>query len=353
MRFFTPFLMLGLVCSLLISCSTDNVPEEQDLSGAFTLEAFSTQTIYKVEAQNGHLFAGTDAGFHQFNIGTETNVAGSFYDAATIRTFSVLDENSWLVAAYFEGQTSDNLLRTDDAGGHWRPYRNGYGGADEWIPTTMDAVVAGSDTIVAARTSPFGTVGLSADGGKNWEDSWESWDNPTFGSSSFIKINSGQPQIITAGGSTALFVPVFLITYNGGEEWKVSSIIENSETDVTDAIINISSSDEILVGSTPVAFIRKSTNKGESWETVQSGNVILSFTRSPRNENIIYASGVNQNGRLFFTTTQNFGESWETIEMPDSPAGIRVNDMVSVMQSGKEVLYFGTNQGVYSYRFEE
>jgi hypothetical protein len=32
-------------------------------------------------------------------------------------------------------------------------------------------------------------------------------------------------------------------------------------------------------------------------------------------------------------------------------APIKVNDMISVMQNCHEVLYFGTNKGIYSYTF--
>ncbi|MDZ7704111.1 MAG: hypothetical protein U5L04_06465 [Trueperaceae bacterium] len=51
--------------------------------------------------------------------------------------------------------------------------------------------------------------------------------------------------------------------------------------------------------------------------------------------------------------SSDFGESWQTVEYEDGPTGIRVNDMVSLEVNGREVLYFGTNQGVYSYWFED
>lgn len=63
------------------------------------------------------------------------------------------------------------------------------------------------------------------------------------------------------------------------------------------------------------------------------------MTHSPRNLLIIYASGSNTTGKLFVLVSADFGDTWQTIEMEDGPTGIR------------EVLYFGTNNGVYSYTF--
>ncbi|MEO9884885.1 MAG: hypothetical protein ABJR05_11795 [Balneola sp.] len=269
--------------------------------------------MYKLESNGTSLFAGTDSGFYQLNLGSETSMRAIFYDSATVRTFSILDENSWLLAADFENQDLDNLYKTDDAGTNWQPYRNGYGGNNDWTPTTMDASIEGSDTLIAARTSPFGTVGLSRDGGRSWDSSWESWDNPTLATSSFVNIEQNDPEIIIAGGSTAIFTPIFLISYDRGENWDIHSIIENSEATVMDGIVNIESKDEVIVGAN-LAAILKSENRGESWETIQSGNIINSFTRSSRDGNIIYASGIIQNG--------------------------------------KEVLYFGTNKGLYSFTLE-
>jgi hypothetical protein len=53
--------------------------------------------------------------------------------------------------------------------------------------------------------------------------------------------------------------------------------------------------------------------------------------------------------RLFFLATNNFGDTWQTIEHPESPANIYVNDMVSVTEDGQEVIYLGTNKGLYSF----
>lgn len=41
------------------------------------------------------------------------------------------------------------------------------------------------------------------------------------------------------------------------------------------------------------------------------------------------------------------------IEWENSPAGVEVNDMATVMVDGREVLYLGTNNGVFTYRFEK
>jgi len=117
--------------------------------------------------------------------------------------------------------------------------------------------------------------------------------------------------------------------------------------------------DEMIAGirssgvSSSDTTLFKTTDGGDSWETVFSGASIRSLVHSARDGRIVYGSGQNAQGTLFFAATPDFGNTWEIIEMQNSPAGIRVNDIAAVEKEGREVLYLGTNKGLFSFTFRE
>lgn len=118
-------------------------------------------------------------------------------------------------------------------------------------------------------------------------------------------------------------------------------------------IINQKNAKYLLIGLSgsfmEANVIRKSTDSGETWDTVLEGNGIYTFTQSALDPEIVYASGRNQEGHLFFLASNNFGDTWQTLEHPESPSNIYVNDMVSIMEDNQEVIYLGTNKGLYSF----
>jgi len=128
------------------------------------------------------------------------------------------------------------------------------------------------------------------------------------------------------------------------------TVLKNTEDTIHDLLINPNSSDQVIIG---LGGILKTTDNGESWEAAFNEAAIYTFAHSARNPEIVYASGVNARGQLFFIASGDFGDTWQTVEFESGPTQIRVNDMVSVLENGNEVLYFGTNKGVYSYTFED
>ncbi|MEX0660899.1 MAG: hypothetical protein WEA58_06595 [Balneolaceae bacterium] len=141
---------------------------------------------------------------------------------------------------------------------------------------------------------------------------------------------------------------------NNGETWERITILGNEEgtveATVYDVTISSQNPEHVLAG---LGIIRKSTNNGETWTTVYNEAGIYTFTRSAGNPEVVYGSGENANGRLVFVASNDFGDTWEMVEFEENVStGLRVNDMVSVLQDGEEVLYFATNKGLYSYRFE-
>jgi photosystem II stability/assembly factor-like uncharacterized protein len=335
-----------------LGCNVTSQDEQQiSFDGEFTSQAMQDQVVHKLTVYNNQLFAGTSQGLASFNISTSLEYSGSFLQESTVPTFAIISDDNWLISADFEGDTaSSSIYRSTNRGNTWIEYNNDFGANHKVIPHTMDVRVDTTSTIFA-RPAALTVVAKSTDAGQSWETVVQSWENPNFGTSSFVKIDPNHPRNIWAGGATAYFRPNLLKSEDNGESWTGILVIEKVETTVFDVASHPSNNDIVLAGLG--IGIRKTTDGGQNWGTSFQQAGIHSFTHSADNPEIVYASGRNSAGTLFFVASGDFGNSWETIEMPDSPAGMQVNDMVSVMVDGQEVLYFGTNKGVYSYRFEE
>lgn len=50
-----------------------------------------------------------------------------------------------------------------------------------------------------------------------------------------------------------------------------------------------------------------------------------------------------------FFRSDDFGETWEEKVLGRKLSSVSVNDMISIMIDGMEILYLGTNKGVFSY----
>lgn len=349
---FVIYLILYFLPIFLASCGSSTGPGiPLNLEGRFSAVPLSDGEVYTLQRHNGRLFVATDQGLQLFDFIGEPQPKAVFFDTASVQSILVLDNDFWLAGVYFAENSGDNLFKSTDQGQSWQPFRNGYGGERQLTPTTMDGYIVGGDTVIFARTSGFGNVGRSLDGGRSWESVRQTWENPTLETNHFVRVNPDRPDKIWTGGATALFVPILFTSKNSGNDWEGFIPIENVETTVYDVAIHHKKSNQVMAGLG--IGIRRSTDNGKSWATAYNETAVFSLTHSASKTGVIYASGVNSQGTLFFAASGDFGSSWETVEMENSPTGIQVNDMVSVLQDEQEVLYLGTNKGVYSFTFEE
>src|SRR5699024_4684956 len=157
-------------------------------------------------------------------------------------------------------------------------------------------------------------------------------------------------------GSDAIFLPSLGKLDDCGNTWESITALENVEATVYDVAVHPVDANIILVGFSggvrPANIVRKSIDGGNTWQTVLKDIGVRTFAHSARNPQIIYVSGRSATSTLFFAVSRDFGDSWERIKLKDETTGIWVNDMISVIQNGHEVLYFGTNKGVFSYTIE-
>jgi len=349
------FLFVLLFC---ISCSTNSDKRNIDFFGEWNEAALQHTVIKFMEKDEEGLFVGSNTGLYYcinyteeyINLGLkEKEIRGvvRFSDGELLAGTKAFDFSS--------GDTTLYLLKPGME--KWEPFMNNFGGENgeyTYISKGPFKRTGASDTIWVRVGN---AVARSKDKGNSWElvsGSWNNWG----GAAVLFYFDPYREDNIWVGGVSALSQANLYKTTDNGKNWssKTSGLSDNIEAVAYDVITHSTNKEMVLVGLSGAiqkAFkIKKSTNGGENWETVLSDIGVHSFTRSTRDENIIYASGINQNGTLFFTATNNFGDSWQTVEFEDGPTQIRVNDMISVLQNGKEVLYFGTNKGLYLYTLE-
>jgi len=332
--------------------STDTHLSRLDLEGTFNTTSLENPVVHKLKLKNNVLYSGTDSGLFQSDI--ESNSWNSLgVPSAQVRAFAVLEHQEILAALNFDDGDSLTIGRTTTSGKDWIPYRNNYGGdKSRSIPTSFGQS-SENNTILYAAGSLF-SIAKSTDKGKSWKLILGNWDG--FNSVFFLKVNSYNPNYIYTGGTAATFQALLYQSSNSGDSWQNLSVFDG-EANVYDVVVYPNQSNIILAGLTgsikSANIIRKSTDGGQSWQTVLEDIGVRTFTHSARNPEIVYASGLNDKGTLFFAASNDFGDTWQRVEWADSPTGVRVNDMVSVMEDGHEVLYLGTNMGLYSYTFEE
>jgi len=353
-RFFITCLLSFLI---LTGCGTTDSggSGELDISGHFENLQLTEQDIFNIDVQDDKLFAGTSDGFMVFDLesGEQT---GHHKPGSNVPAFLIIDEGFWLIStAYPAGSKENAIFKSEDQGEIWVHYTNGYAEDRDHerrlTPTTMDYYLENSVPVIFARTLPVLFVARSTDGGASWENVQGNWGNPSIGAARFVKIDKNNSDIIWAGGAGSFFNAWLSKSTNGGDDWETVNILPNSENTVYDVAIRHQRSEHVLAGVG--GGILKTTNSGSSWATVHTGSDTFAFTKSSRNPNIIYASGRNATGTLFFLASNDFGDTWELQEFNEGQAGLLVYDMVSVTDGEVEVLYFGTDKGVFTFRFDE
>jgi len=244
----------------------------------------------------------------------------------------------------------DSLFKTTDGGTSWQVHMGNYGG-EEGKHTSVNALAVHPEDPQHLYARGWLTVVRSLDGGHTWESLYQDWE--WFGmNASLLKIDPNNADIIWAGGSGVTLSPYIIKSEDSGTNWEnllfELQIFEvGFESTVYSIAIRPGRSSDLLLGLGVGVF--RSTDLGESWRSVFDEAAVLTMANSLRSERTVYAGGINSNNTLFVLVTPDFGSTWQMIEMEDSPGNIRVNDMVAIEQNGREVLYLGTNQGLYRF----
>jgi hypothetical protein len=341
----------------MFGCTTGQEPDYKFI-GSWKLLGLQHTEINVIKEGGEGLLIGADKGVFQWNI-----QQGEFTDlglgSEQIIGIAEFRDGELLVGTkalgFSSGETT--LFRLVEGEKSWEPYMNNFGGeTGEYTFINKGPLnrKSNSDTVWVRVGN---AVAKSIDKGSKWElilGDWGSWGGsaPLFYLDPFLKDN------IWVGGVSALSEAYLYRTTDNGDSWTdvTSGLSDGIEAVTYDAITFPKKDNTVLAGLSGTvreAFkIKKSKDMGENWNTVYDEAGIHCFTHSAIIPEIVYASGINTQGQLFFIASNDFGDTWQTIEYPESPTRIHVNDMVSVMEDGQEVIYLGTNKGLYSFTLE-
>lgn len=361
MHFFRSFILAFCAIVLIAGCSStldSNI--DLELEGSFSrVGAIPAVSAKVVHNGSGIMLAGTDEGVFKKQIGQDNWMAkGLEMDTvdvpAEVVDFVVWDEQDLMAVVFYEEVATQKptLFRSTDGADTWSAVDLQIPNeTDHWRVSYLEKQPGSHQIIAYAR----GKAVKSMDKGQSWEVlSSDSYAN------AFFEIAEFHPQIIWEGGFNQLLYPALSKSEDGGETWTVlnNNIWYGAEAVARDVVVHPDNPDYVLAGTDSgygdeSSVIRKSTDGGQHWETVYTGVGTFTLIHSARNPQIIYASGVNLEGSLFFLASGDFGETWELVKMEGEPLLTYVNDMISVMEDGREVLYFATEKGVYKYTFKE
>lgn len=245
------------------------------------------------------------------------------------------------------------LYKTSDSGASWQEHMGNYGGVDGKY-TMVSALAIHPENPQHLFSRGILNISQSTNGGQTWVSLYKDWDWLGM-NASLLKIDPENPETIWAGGANAIRQPNLIRSTDGGATWKnllfELQIFEVPfESTAYSIAIRPGRSSHLLLGLGVGVF--RSTDLGESWTSVFDEAAVLTLANSLHSAQTVYAGGYNSERTLFLLATPNFGGFWQTIEMPNSPPGIHVNHIVSTEQNGREVLFLGTNRGLYSFHLE-
>ena len=348
-----------IVGILLVSCgstATDAIGE-LNLQEYWQRQGFEQTEVTVLKNDGKGLLIGTENGL--FRLEEQSFFALGLNDYE-IRGISRFDDNSLLAGVkasdFSSGDTT--LFRSQNDGKSWQPFMNNFGGNEKftWIDKGPSEIGFSSDTVFIRGN---GSVVRSVNGGRHWEIVLGKWNNYG-GLAALLYLDPYNRGKIWAGGVSALSQAYLYKSSNYGDgKWinVTDGLSENVEAIAYDAITYPEKSDFVLVGlggaTTLSNNVKKSTDGGTSWRVVLDSTGVHAFARSQRDPEVIYASGRDSSTNLFFVATRDFGETWEKTIFEEGPSVVTTNDLAVMEIDGKEVLFLGTDQGLFSYVFEE
>ena len=341
MKFSKTKFLFRFSCSVLIfsaiifitGCNLFGGKHKKEVDGRFLANGLDGHYIWQLKIHGNYLYAAADSGLFRCTLNDEQ---WSTLDPGMHLTFVVYTDQEILA------EHKGILYRSTSGGKTWQKYQNGFGGDTPFYPFDLELDPNNTDVIYAEVNG--GSVAKSTDHGQSWKLVWGVWDEA--GSGFFVRVDPNNSQIVWAGGAS--IGPLLIKSTNGGQNWQhLNPAQPIPETAAFDFMIHPFHSDTVLAGLG--IGIYKSTDGGQQWRYVFHKASIFTLGQDQFHPQTVYGAGFNQTHTLFYTVSHNFGDTWRMVSDTSGSTGIRINDLVATMVKGKEVLFFGTNKGVFKY----
>jgi photosystem II stability/assembly factor-like uncharacterized protein len=202
------------------------------------------KAVKLLHANNGLLYAGTDSGLFRKSIySSDTIWVPLGLESKDIRALLVFDNSIFISSVQISGTSGDtvSLFKSTDAGTHWFPFQNGFGGGEDNQVRSLAMSTSQPNVIYAAG----GAIAKSTDGGMSWQriygDSWSGayYHHITI-DTSWINVIWLIQDNIWLGGST------ILKSTTSGETWRGLSAINGIS--INSIALNPSDSNVVYAG---------------------------------------------------------------------------------------------------------
>jgi photosystem II stability/assembly factor-like uncharacterized protein len=337
---------------MLAGCGTTDSGELITLKGSWNAINLQEDEVNVTGSSDNKLYYVSGNKFYQLTVeglNFSQNELLFETEVAVIADFIIKNNGNILLGIRYDDFESEEprLFESSDEGNNWEiSSKTVPEEVNHFVIRHIEKIVDSTDSLIAY----VGRIVVSNDGGSKWDVIFEEG-----GFSSFIYTDNFHPNQIWNGGDTEIMSPGLARSIDRGENWVLlnNNINFGSDAVVRDVILHHQNSDWVLAGLggsfAPSNVVRKSTDGGESWETVLEETGIHTFARSLQNPNLIYASGRDTSTKLFFAWTTDFGETWEKQIFEEGPDIVTTNDMEVMIIDGKEVIFFGTDKGLFSF----
>lgn len=300
------------------------------------------RSVYTLHQYNEFLYIGTDDGVYRTNLDDTLNdweylgMAGN-----SIRALIAIAPDT-ILAGLTSGSAA--IYRTTNNGQSWAPYENGWGGGSFHPVFAFESVPTFRSTGILA--TGMAVIGLSQNSGESWQVLWGSWDGFAMGLV-FIRVDPNMPNVIWAGGESAIFSPWLLKSTDYGAYWEFKDVYFGGDNRCHDIAVYPGNSDIAWVSME--GLIRKTYDGGDNWVNVLMNNYyIYGIEIDSIRPDYLYASGYRYDQPLTLFMSEDSGSSWSTVYETSYPVN-GAYDILMLSLPDRNVIYFGTVYGVYRY----
>jgi photosystem II stability/assembly factor-like uncharacterized protein len=305
----------------------------------------SGQRVNRLSAHGGFLYACTSEGLFKLSfVDPDTVWSPTGFSGQEVLDLASLGPQTLLAAKRLTAAPDDtvSLFRSVDDGQTWQPFQNGFGaGTTSGRQARRIAILPASPGALLAASS---RMEKSTDGGLSWRVVTQA------AVVNALEVAPADPQLVWAGGETAIFSPYVLKSSDAGETWKQYNPFAGGDNAVDAIAGHPTNSDIIYLGME--GRVMMTADGGTNWTTVTSPDPSMytfGMAIRPWLPLKLYAAGASftpdPRGVVFHQSVDG-GLSWQAIAYP-AEAGPGVNHLLLRTGSVEESLYVATGNGVH------
>lgn len=348
---YSKYTAILLILAIAISSSCDD-DEEATLPTWIEL-GLGEQRINEIKINSQNIYAATPNGMYRKIINPQDTVwTPAGLSGNEVTDFIILAQETLLASvALGPDNPTNTLYRSEDGGGSWQPLNSNFGGEENSI--TCQALASSPQQLNVLYGRGQYNVAKSTDGGQTWVSTLANWDNIGY-QADLMYVDPNDPEIVWAGGETSIFSPYLFKSTDAGLNWMPMQIPANGDNAVYSLVTHPTDNQRVLVGME--GQIIRSEDGGSSWEVIYTPDNYSYFHDmqvSPASDSRVYATGTDGGtdlGEILLYVSNDFGQQWETISFEGKEdREYAALNLEVVLLDGQEVIFIGTNQGVFRY----